>query len=389
MSGVLIIGAGQAAAQLCISLRQGGYAESIHVIGDEPYLPYQRPPLSKAFLKERPAPDTLYFRQEKFWADQGITLDLGVGAAAADVARKRVTLANGRELEYGIVVFATGTRARDLPLPGVHLPGVFTLRKIDDVRRLRSALDDAGTVAIVGAGYIGLEVAAVLRQEGRAAVVVEAEDRVMKRVAGAELSNYFENLHRSRGVDIRLGARLAGLEGETRATGLALTSGERIAADLVLVATGARANDDVAAAAGIPCNNGILVDQFARAGAPDVYAVGDCANFFSRRYGRNVRLECVQNAIDQAKAAASAILGNPKVYDPVPWFWSDQYEIKLQIVGLLEGYDSAEVIGNPAENKFSVDYRKSGKLIAVDSVNDGRAHMMGRKRVAADLPETV
>jgi 3-phenylpropionate/trans-cinnamate dioxygenase ferredoxin reductase subunit len=250
-------------------------------------------------------------------------------------------------------------------------------------------LDDAGTVAIVGAGYIGLEVAAVMRQEGRGAIVVEAEDRVMKRVAGAELSSYFETLHRSRGVDIRLGARLAGLEGETRATGLALTSGERIAADVVLVATGARANDDVAAAAGIACNNGILVDQFARAGAPDVYAVGDCANFFSRRYGRNVRLECVQNAIDQAKAAASAILGNPKVYDPVPWFWSDQYEIKLQIVGLLEGYDSAEVIGNPAENKFSVDYRKGGKLIAVDSVNDGRAHMMGRKRVATDLPETA
>jgi 3-phenylpropionate/trans-cinnamate dioxygenase ferredoxin reductase subunit len=389
MSGVLIIGAGQAAAQLCISLRQGGYADPIHVVGDEPYLPYQRPPLSKAFLKERPAPDTLYFRQEKFWADQAITLDLGVGAAAVDVARKRVTLANGREHEYEILVLATGTRARDLPLPGVHLPGVFTLRKIDDVRRLRTALDDASTVAIVGAGYIGLEVAAVMRQEGRAAIVVEAEDRVMKRVAGTELSAYFETLHRARGVDIRLGARLAGIEGEARATGVALTSGERILADVVLVATGARANDDVAAAAGITCNNGILVDHFARTGAPDVYAVGDCANFFSHRYGRHIRLECVQNAIEQSKAAASAILGHPKIYDPVPWFWSDQYEIKLQIVGLLEGYDSAEVIGNPAENKFSVDYRKGGKLIAVDSVNDGRAHMMGRKRVAADLPEKV
>jgi 3-phenylpropionate/trans-cinnamate dioxygenase ferredoxin reductase subunit len=204
-----------------------------------------------------------------------------------------------------------------------------------------------------------------------------------------ELSAYFEKLHRERGVDIRLGARLAGIDGEGKATGLALTSGEKVAADVVLVATGARANDDVAAAAGIACNNGISVDHFARASAPDVYAVGDCANFFSQRYGRHIRLECVQNAIEQAKAAANAILGKPKVYDPVPWFWSDQYEIKLQITGLLEGYDSAELVGNPAEGKFSIDYRSGGKLIAVDSVNDGRAHMMGRKRIAAELPEQV
>lgn len=389
MSGVLIIGAGQAAAQLCISLRQGGYADPIRVVGDEPYLPYQRPPLSKEFLKERPAADTLYFRQEKFWGDQNITLDLGMAVKAVDPVRKRVTLADGRELGYGILFFATGTRARDLPLPGINLPGVFTLRKIDDVRKLRPALDEAKSVAIVGAGYIGLEVAAVMRQEGRAAIVVEAEDRVMKRVAGVELSAFFEKLHRERGVDIRLGARLAGIDGEGKATGLALTSGEKIAADIVLVATGARANDDLAAAAGIACNNGISVDHFARTSAPDIYAAGDCANFFSQRYGRNIRLECVQNAIEQAKAAANAILGKPKVYDPVPWFWSDQYEIKLQITGLLEGYDSAELVGNPSEGKFSIDYRMGGKLIAVDSVNDGRAHMMGRKRIAAELPEKV
>lgn len=388
-SGVLIIGAGQAAAQLCISLRQGGYADAIRVVGDEPYLPYQRPPLSKAFLKERPPADTLYFRQEKFWSDQNITLDLGVAVAAVDPANNRVTLADGRQLEYSILVFATGTRARDLPLPGINLPGVFSLRKIDDVRKLRPALDEAKSVAIVGAGYIGLEVAAVMRQEDRTAIVVEAEDRVMKRVAGVELSVYFEKLHRERGVDIRLGARLAGIEGEGKATGLALTSGEKIAADVVLVATGARANDDLAAAAGIACDNGISVDHFARASVPDVYAAGDCANFFSQRYGRNIRLECVQNAIEQAKAAANAILGKPKVYDPVPWFWSDQYEIKLQITGLLDGYDSAELVGNPSEGKFSIDYRKGGKLIAVDSVNDGRAHMMGRKRIAAELPEKV
>jgi 3-phenylpropionate/trans-cinnamate dioxygenase ferredoxin reductase subunit len=385
-AGVLILGAGQAAAQLAMSLRQGGYAGQIRMVGDEPYAPYQRPPLSKAYLKEEASIETLLLRGKSYWGDQKVAVELGTAATAIDLARKQVTLGYGRSLAYDTVVFATGTRARDLPLPGIRLDGVFSLRKIDDVRRLRPALDAARRVAIVGAGYIGLEVAAVLRQEGREATVIEAESRVMKRVAGEDVSAYFDGLHRSRGVDIRLGARLAAIEGEGRATGVALASGEKIPADLVLVATGARANDDLAAAAGLPCEDGVLVDDFARA-APDVYAIGDCARFVSRRYGRKIRLECVQNAIDQAKAAASSILGQPKPYDPVPWFWSDQYEIKLQITGLLDGYDACETVGNPADGRFSVEYRRGGKLIAVDAINDGRAHMMGRRRIAVDLPE--
>jgi 3-phenylpropionate/trans-cinnamate dioxygenase ferredoxin reductase subunit len=300
-----------------------------------------------------------------------------------------LVLADGRELDYATLVLATGTRARDLPPPGVTLSGVHTLRKIDDVLRLRPALDQARRVVIVGGGYIGLEVAAVLRQEEREAIIIEAEDRVMKRVAGEAVSEFFQALHRGHGVDIRLGARLAAIEGTDRATGVLLSGGERIAADLVLVATGARANDDIAAAAGLECKDGIVVDDFARTAAPDVYAIGDCARFFSHRYGRTIRLECVQNAIDQAKAAADAILGKPKPYDPVPWFWSDQYEVKLQIAGLLDGYDAAETVGNPAEGKFSVDYRKAGRLIAVDAINDGRAHMLGRRRIAAELVETA
>ncbi|MBX9826768.1 MAG: FAD-dependent oxidoreductase [Xanthobacteraceae bacterium] len=386
MAGILILGAGQAAAQLAISLRQGGYAGAIRMVGDEPYAPYQRPPLSKAFLKDKASIDTLLLRRESYWADHQVALELGAAAASVDLRGKRVTLRNGRTLPYDTLVFATGTRARDLPLPGIKLDGVFSLRKIDDVKRLRPALDQARRIAIVGAGYIGLEVAAVLRQEDRAATVVEAEARVMKRVAGEEVSAFFDRLHRSRGVDIRLGARLAGIEGEGRAVGLALVSGEKIAADVVLVATGARANDDLAAAAGLTCEDGIVVDDFARA-APGVYAIGDCARFFSHRYGRKIRLECVQNAIDQAKAAAQAILGKPVPYDPVPWFWSDQYEIKLQITGLLDGYDACETVGVPDEARFSVEYRKAGKLIAVDAINDGRAHMLGRRRIAADLPE--
>jgi 3-phenylpropionate/trans-cinnamate dioxygenase ferredoxin reductase subunit len=386
MTGVLILGAGQAAAQLAISLRQDGYGGPIRMVGDEPYAPYQRPPLSKAFLKEKASIETLLLRRESYWADHQVALELGVSARAVDLAGKQVTLGDGRSFGYDTLVFATGTRARDLPLPGIKLDGVFSLRKIDDVKRLRPALDAARRIVIIGAGYIGLEVAAVLRQENREATVVEAEARVMKRVAGEEVSAYFDQLHRSRGVDIRLGARLAAIEGEGRASGVALTSGEKIPADLVLVATGARANDDLAVAAGLSCEDGVLVDDFARA-TPDVYAIGDCARFFSHRYGRKIRLECVQNAVDQAKAAAAAIVGKPASYDPVPWFWSDQYEIKLQITGLLDGYDACETVGNPAENKFSVEYKKAGKLVAVDAINDGRAHMMGRRRIAADLPE--
>jgi 3-phenylpropionate/trans-cinnamate dioxygenase ferredoxin reductase subunit len=387
-AGILILGAGQAAAQLAISLRQGGHDGAIRMIGDELYAPYQRPPLSKAFLKEKASVETLLLRRESYWADHKVQLDLGTPATAVDLPHKRVSLGDGRSLDYGTLVFATGTRARDLPLPGIKSPGVFSLRKIEDVQGLRPALDAARRVVIVGGGYIGLEVAAVLRQEDREAIVVEAEGRVMKRVAGEAVSGFFDALHRSRGVDIRLGARLAGIEGEGRATGVALASGERIAADVVLVATGARANDDLAAAAGLPCLDGIVVDDFAGA-TPDVFAIGDCARFFSHRYGRKIRLECVQNAVDQAKAAADAILGKPKPYDPAPWFWSDQYEIKLQITGLLDGFDACETIGNPADRKFSVEYRKAGKLIAVDAINDGRAHMLGRRRIAADLPEVA
>ena len=385
-AGVLIVGAGQAAAQLAISLRQSGHDGVIRMIGDEPYAPYQRPPLSKAYLKEKASIETLLLRRDSYWTDHKVQLELGAPVAAVDLARKQVGLRDGRSVGYGTLVFATGTRARDLPLPGIALPGVFSLRKIDDVRRLRPALDDARRIVIVGGDYIGLEVAAVMRQEGREAVVVEAEDRVMKRVAGEVVSGFFDTLHRSRGADIRLRCRLASIDGDGRATGITLASGERIAADVVLVATGARANDDLAVAAGLQCEDGVVVDDLARS-APDVYAIGDCARFFSHRYGRKIRLECVQNAIDQAKTAADAIMGQAKPYDPVPWFWSDQYEIKLQITGLLDGFDACETIGDPAGGKFSVEYRKAGKLIAVDAINDGRAHMMGRRRIAAELPE--
>jgi 3-phenylpropionate/trans-cinnamate dioxygenase ferredoxin reductase component len=381
---IIVVGAGQAAAQLCLSLRAGGFRDRLLMIGTERYAPYQRPPLSKKFLTERRPPETLLLRAQSLWHDQGVELRLDTTVAALDLTRHTLTTANGQELAYGTLVLATGTRARALKAPGAELGGLFSLRAIDDVHRLRPALDAARHIVIVGGGYIGLEVAAIMRGEGRAVTVLEAEDRLLKRVTGADISTFFETLHRERGVDIRLGARLAALTGDGTVSGVALADGTELPADCVLLAIGAQANDDLAHAAGLACRDGILVDTLARASAADVYAIGDCTRFPSARYGRELRLESVQNAIDQAKAAAGAILGKPQPYDPVPWFWSDQYEIKLQMAGLSDGYDGAELVGDRAAPKFSVEYRSGGKLVAVDAVNDARAHMMSRRRIAEE-----
>jgi 3-phenylpropionate/trans-cinnamate dioxygenase ferredoxin reductase component len=380
---IVIVGAGQAAAQLVLSLRQGGYKEPIRMIGDEPYAPYQRPPLSKKFLTERPAADTLYFRPEKFWSEQGVAAEYGKSVQSIDRANKRATFAGG-EAEYSTLFLSTGTRARPLPVPGADLGNVFSLRKIDDVRTLRGPLDEARRIVIVGGGYIGLEVAAVARSEGREVTVLEAEERVMKRVTSPVISEFMQNFHRARGVDIRLGARLAAIEGEGKVSQVRLADGAPLAADLVLLAVGARPNDDLAAAAGLACEDGIVVDEHGQTADPAIWAAGDCTRFPSRRYGRKLRLECVQNAIDQAKAVASALTGKPQSYDPVPWFWSDQYELKLQMAGLSDGYDDATAVGDVSAARFSVEYRKNGKLIAVDAVNDGRAYMSGRKRIAEE-----
>lgn len=391
MSGnadIIVVGAGQAAAQLCLSLRAGAFGGRILMIGAERFPPYQRPPLSKKFLTERRAPDTLLLRPQALWRDQGVELALGETVTSLDIGARTVSVVDAeqrrREVSYGTLVLATGTRARQLPVPGVGLAGVFSLRAIDDVARLRPALDAARRVVIVGGGYIGLEVAAVMRAEGRDVILVEAEDRLLKRVTGMPISAFFETLHRERGVDIRLNARLAEVVGEGSVSGVRLADGTVVPADVVLLAVGAQANDDLARGAGIACQDGVLVDVLARTSVPDVYAIGDCTRFPSGRFGRHIRLESVQNAIDQAKAAAGAILGAPQPYDPVPWFWSDQYEIKLQMAGLSDGHDATAVVGDRAAPRFSVEYRRDGKLIAVDAVNDARAHMMSRRRIAEE-----
>jgi 3-phenylpropionate/trans-cinnamate dioxygenase ferredoxin reductase subunit len=381
---VVVIGAGQAAAQLATSLRGSGFTGPLTVIGDEPFLPYQRPPLSKKFLADRPPPEQLYLRPAQFWTERNVEFLLGSAAAKADLRNRTVMLADGREVAFDTLVFATGTCARRLPLPGLDRDGVFSLRAIGDVQRLRPAFDRAARIAILGGGYIGLETAAVMRGENRHVVVLEAEDRVLKRVTAPSIASFFDRVHRERGVEIRTGARVAAIDGDGGALVLRLADGASVQADAVLLAAGAKANDELAHAAGLGCRDGIMTDAVGRTEVAKVFAIGDCARFPSARYGRLLRLECVQNAIDQAKAAAAAILGQPTSYDPVPWFWSDQYEFKLQIAGLFDGHDATAEVGDAASGRLSVEYRRGGRLIATDSVNDARTHMLARRKIAEE-----
>lgn len=381
---IVIIGAGQAGAQVAQSLRQGGFEGPLRLIGDEPHPPYQRPPLSKKFLAGEIGAEGLWLRPPAFFETNKIDHIPNTKVVAIDRAGKRLTLENGDTLPYGKLVLATGTNARKLTLEGADKKGVVTLRSITDVDDIRERMSNSKHIAIIGAGYIGLEVAAVAKSLGKDVAVIEAQDRPMKRVVSQAVSDYFTALHRARGIDLKLDTGVAALEGDDAVTGVKLSSGEVVAAGLVLVAVGAEPNDWLAEQAGLETDNGILVDGTGQTSDTDIFAVGDCTRFYSNRYQRSVRMESVQNAIDQAKAAAQALLGHEVDYDPLPWFWSDQYDIKLQIAGLSDGYDDTVLTGSPEGNKFYVAYLKEGQLIAVDSINSPRSHMMAR-RVIGDV----
>jgi 3-phenylpropionate/trans-cinnamate dioxygenase ferredoxin reductase subunit len=378
----VIVGAGQAAAQAAASLRQAGYDGGLVIVGDEDHPPYQRPPLSKKHLAGSLAGDRLALKAEGYWSEAGIDLRLGAKAHAIDVASRRLELADGTRLPYAKLLLATGSRPRLLALPGADLAGVHRLRSRADVARFQEEMRPGARLAIVGGGYIGLEVAATARELGLEVTVIEAAERLLARVVAPAMSRFFHDLHAARGVAIRTGIGVAGLEGPGRITGVRLADGSIVPADVALVAAGGLPNDELARAAGLPVDDGILVDEACRAGAPDILAAGDVARFPSRRYGRRVRLESVQNAIDQGKAAAAAMLGEPGTYDPVPWFWSDQYDAKLQIAGLSTGYAHAEIEGDPAAGTFAVAYRDGGRLLAIDTVNWPRRHMEARRALA-------
>ncbi|MEM5583756.1 FAD-dependent oxidoreductase [Roseibium sp. AS2] len=376
---IVIIGAGQAGAQVAHSLRQGGFEGPLRLIGDEPHPPYQRPPLSKKFLAGEIGAEGLWLRPPAFYTTQNIDLIPDTRVAAIDRDAKRLKLESGDTLSYGKLVLATGTHARLVKFDGADKDGVVTLRSIADVDLIRDRLQATGRIVIVGAGYIGLEVAAVARALGKDVTVLEAQDRPMKRVVSQTVSDFFIRLHESHGVDLRLNTGIESLEGGDAVTGVKLQGGEVVPADLVLVAVGAEPNDRLAAEAGLEVDNGILVDGCGQTSDPDIHAAGDCTRFYSGRYQRSVRMESVQNAIDQAKAVAQSLVGQDVDYDPMPWFWSDQYDIKLQIAGLSEGYDDTRVVGSPDDHKFYVAYLQAGRLIAVDSINSPRSHMMARR----------
>ena len=380
---VVVIGAGQAASQLVASLRSEGFKGSITVIGEETHLPYQRPPLSKAYLKGEIAADRLFIKPQEFYNEAGCTLLLGRTATAVDRKTRQVTLGDGTRIPYTKLVFATGSRVRKLPIPGADLPGCFYLRGIDDVDLLRPRMAPGARLTIIGAGYIGLEVAAVAVKRGLKVTVIEAMPRVLARAASPQISAFFEDEHRRAGVDLRCYVRTESVAQTGDMLAVSTSSGI-VPADFVLVGVGILPNVELARDAGLEVDNGIVVNQFAQTEDPDVFALGDCANLpNSWAQGGRVRLESVQNAIDQAKHAALAIVGKPKVYDEVPWFWSDQYDLKLQIACLSTPADQIVLRGDPASRSFAAFHLQDGTVTAVESVNAAPEYMMGRRLIAA------
>jgi 3-phenylpropionate/trans-cinnamate dioxygenase ferredoxin reductase component len=376
---VLIAGAGHAGFQLAASLRQHGYGGRICLINDEAHLPYQRPPLSKAYLKGEGRPDSLMFRPDKFYREQNIEL-IADRAAFIDRAAHRLLLASGSFLDYAHLVLATGARNRLLDIPNANLEDVRYLRTFDESEALRQRIATARHVVVIGAGFIGLEFAATARAKGLEVDVVELGARVMARAVTAEISDYFQERHTDAGIRIHLGVQATSIESDgAKVTGVSLSDGRHVPADLVVVGVGVLPNTELAAQAGLPVAAGIVVNEQLLTADPDISAIGDCALFASPRFGGSLRLESVQNAADHARCVAARLTGDAKSYDGLPWFWSDQGDDKLQIAGLTTGYDRVVVRGDRAQRSFSAFCYKSGQLVGIESINRASDHVFGRK----------
>lgn len=379
---VLIVGAGHAGAQAAITLRQRGFAGSLAMVGEEPELPYERPPLSKEYFSGEKAFERLRIRPPAFWRERDITMLLGMEVVTVDPHAHLVSTGDGSTIGYGVLIWATGGKPRMLPVPGGDLPGVQGVRTRADADQMKLASERAAQIVVIGGGYIGLEAAAVLSKAGKKVTLLEALPRVLARVAAEPVSRFFEGEHRARGVDLRLNVAIEAIEGEAHVTGVRLVGGEVIPADLVIVGIGIIPAVEPLIAAGARGGNGVAVDEYCRSSLSDIYAIGDCAlhvNGFAD--GAEIRLESVQNANDMATTVARAICGDAQPYVAVPWFWSNQFDLRLQTVGLSIGYDQIVLRGDPAERSFSLVYLKAGRVIALDCVNATKDYVQGRALV--------
>ena len=380
MSGVVIIGAGHAAGQAAASLRQAKYAGDITIVGDEAHIPYQRPPLSKAYLKGDQSADKVYLRAESFYADRNIAMKLSTRATAIDTTAKTVALSSDETLHYDHLLISTGSRPRKLSIDGSDLPVIHYLRTMDDVDGLRDGMQADANLVIVGGGYIGLEVAAVGRELGLNVHVLEMEERILQRVTTPEMSAYYHQLHEGRGVNIHTNTAVTGFAGDGKVQEV-LCGDKRFPADIVIVGIGIIPNTELAEAAGIVCDNGIVVDDHCCTSDPHVYAAGDCTNHPNPLLDRRLRLESVPNAMDQARVSTANMLGDDKTYAAIPWFWSDQYELKLQMVGFSADGDAQVLRGDMASNQFAIFYLKDGKVVAADAVNSPKEFMLCKQLV--------
>jgi 3-phenylpropionate/trans-cinnamate dioxygenase ferredoxin reductase subunit len=382
---VVIVGASHASAQLCAGLRQNGWSGGIVLIGDEPSLPYQRPPLSKALLAGESTVADLLIRKPEFY-EKGQVVFRQARVTGISRATETVDLDDGETVGYDQLVLCTGARPRPLDIPGADLAGVHYLRDAADTDAIQGTLATATRAVVIGAGYIGLEAAASLRKLGIDVTVLEVAERVLQRVTAPEISAFYDRVHREEGVDLRVGVGVAAIEGDGAVSGVRLADGDLIAAELVIVGVGVVPNVELARDAGLTVDNGIVIDAHGRTDDPHIFAAGDCANYFDARYDCRLRLECVSNAVEQAKSVAATICGKDKAISALPWFWSDQYDLKLQIAGLSTGYDEILLRGDPETGRgFACFYFAEGKLIAADCVNRAQEFMFSKRAIGEGL----
>ena len=382
MNEIVIIGSGQAAIQAVMSLKRNEFTGSIKVIGEEDHLPYQRPPLSKDFLLEEYKPERVSLKKKEFYEENGVDLILGKRAESIDTILKEITLSDENKIHYDQLIIATGSRVRKLNVPGSDKKGIYYLRDLDDANALKQRLKKNKKMVIVGAGYIGLEVASVAASLGVEVTVIEMANRVMNRTVDPMISSYYQKLHESHGVKIHLDNGLKAFKGGDSVNAVLCSDGLMLEADLVVIGAGVLPNQEIAIEAGLECNNGIMVNEFGETSTAHVYACGDCTNHPNKGLNTRLRLESVHNAMEQSKTVANTIMGNKEPYDQVPWFWSDQYDHKLQLVGISGDHDEVVMRGLESEQKFLLFYLKNSELIAVNAINSSKEFLICRKLVA-------